>query len=95
MHRRSTKIAGLMLAGGALVGTVAVASPASADTQKQDGLVNVAVGDIIVAPNVTAAVAANICGITVNAVSVVDDSGNRTECKALSSALTKAYVLQN
>jgi hypothetical protein len=60
-----------LAAGAALV--VGAAAPASAQTtQIQDGLVNVAVGDIIVNDAVdvaaAAAVAANICGVQVGPV---------------------------
>jgi hypothetical protein len=68
---------------------LAGAAPASAATQIQDGLVNVAVGDITIEDavdvNVGAQVAANICGVDVGPVAVlaeaVDADGlTRTVC---------------
>ncbi len=65
------------------------AAPASAATQIQDGLVNVAVGDITITDavdiGVAAQIAANICGVKVGPVAVlgtaVDRSGeSRTVC---------------
>ena len=65
------------------------AAPASAQLQIQDGLVNVAVGDVTIARNVdigvAAQVAAQICGLKVGPVAVlgraVDKSGTtRTVC---------------
>lgn len=73
--------------GSAVV--VGMASPASAATQTQDGLVNVAVGDITITDavdlGVAAQIAANICGVKVGPVAVlatqVDRSGeSRTVC---------------
>jgi hypothetical protein len=62
------------LAAGAAV-VVGAAAPASASTQIQDGLVNVAVGDITVTDAVdvaaAAAVAANICGVEVGPVAIL------------------------
>jgi hypothetical protein len=84
-HRLKTIIsifAGVALAGG---GTM----PAQAATQVQDGLVNVAVGDVSVLNDstigVAAQVAAEVCGLKVGPVSVlgraVDRSGEtRTVC---------------
>jgi len=69
------------------------ASPAAASGQ--DGLVHIVIQDIVVQPNITTAVAANLCDIDVNVLAVVDQSGGKTECKALSTALTKAWVVQN
>ena len=74
-------------AGAALL--LAGAAPASAATQIQDGLVNVAVGDIeiedAVDVQVAAQVAANVCGVDVGPVAVlaeaVDADGQtRTVC---------------
>jgi len=74
----------LLLAGGALAGP-AVAAP----TTVQDGLVNVAVGDVTILEDVNvgvaAEVAANVCGLEVGPVVVlgeaVDSSGEtRTVC---------------
>ena len=78
----ATVFAGTVLAVG-------VASPASAAPQFQDGLVNVAVGDVTILEDVNigvaAQVAANICGVKVGPVAVlgraVDRSGTtRTVC---------------
>jgi hypothetical protein len=74
---------------GAIVVTGAVA-PVSAATQNQDGLINVAVGDITIEDavdvGVAAQVAAQICGVKVGPVAVlgraVDRSGDtRTVCE--------------
>jgi hypothetical protein len=70
-----------LVAGAAL--TTAVAAPASAQTAAQNGLVNVAIGDVSVLDNanigVAAQVAANVCGVKVGPVAVlatqVDASG--------------------
>jgi len=69
-----------LFAGAAMV--TAAAAPASAATQFQDGLVNVAVGDITVQDinvGVAAQIAANVCGVKVGPVAVlgraVDSSG--------------------
>jgi len=67
----------LLLAGGALAG------PAVAQPTQQDGLVNVAIGDVTVLQDVNIGVAAqvvaNICGVQVKNVAVlaliVDRSG--------------------
>jgi hypothetical protein len=73
-------VSGIMLAGAA--------APASA--QNQDGLVNVAVGDISILKNadigIAAQVAAEVCGVKVGPVAVlgraVDRSGDtRTVCE--------------
>ena len=74
-------------AGAALL--IAGAAPASAATQIQDGLVNVAVGDITIEDAVDAQVAdqvaANVCGVDVGPIAVlaeaVDADGQtRTVC---------------
>ncbi len=71
----------VLMAGGA--------APANAATQNQDGLVNVAVGDVSILNDarigVVAQVAAQICGVKVGPVAVlgtaVDASGaTRTVC---------------
>lgn len=72
-----------LFAVAALAGGVA---PANAATQHQDGLVNVAVGDVSLLNNarigVAAQVAAQVCGIKVGPVAVlgtaVDASGATT-----------------
>ncbi|MBA2417742.1 MAG: hypothetical protein H0V59_02195 [Nocardioidaceae bacterium] len=70
--------AGAVVLGGA-------AAPASAATQDQDGLVNVAVGDITLSDinvGVAAQIAAQVCGLKVGPVAVlgaaVDRSGAAT-----------------
>ena len=76
-----TLFAGAMLLGGA-------AAPATAQVE-QDGLVNVAIGDITIEDinvGVAAAVAANVCGVRVGPVAIlatqVDRSGaQRTVCE--------------
>ena len=74
-------------AGAAVV--LGAAAPASATTQLQDGLINVAVGDITIEDavdvQVAAEVAANICGVEVGPVAVLGDAvdadgGSRTVC---------------
>jgi hypothetical protein len=78
------------LFAGASMLTVA-AGPASAATQNQDGLVNVAVGDVTILQDanigVAAQVAATVCGVKVGPVAVlgtaVDRSGfDRIVCTA-------------
>lgn len=85
-HARTAIIS--LLASGAVFMSGAVA-PASAATQNQDGLVNVAIGDITVTDavdiGVAAQIAASICGVKVGPVAVlgvaVDRSGeSRTVC---------------
>jgi hypothetical protein len=65
-------------------------SPAEAQIQNQDGLVNVAVGDVTILEDVNvgvaAQVAANVCGVQVKNIAVlatqVDRSGeSRTVCE--------------
>ena len=77
--------------------TVSVAGPAAAATQTQDGLVNVAVGDVTIARNVNVAavvdVVANVCGTNVGPVVVlaqqVDATGTATAvCTANGQTVT-------
>jgi hypothetical protein len=79
-------LAASLLAGAALMTAVPAAS---AQTTRQDGLVNVNVGDVTILEDVNIAlaaqVAANICGVNVGPVAVlgeaVDRSGRtRTVC---------------
>lgn len=69
-----------LFAGAALVGSAA--APATAATQIQDGLVNVAVGDVTITDavdiGVAAQVAANICGVKVGPVAVLGRAVDRT-----------------
>ena len=80
-------IVSVFAAGIAVAGATA---PSSAATQNQDGLVNVAVGDVTITDavdvGVAAQVAAQICGVKVGPVAVlgvaVDRSGDtRTVCE--------------
>jgi hypothetical protein len=57
-----------------VMAAVAVAAPPSAAQQQQDGLVNVAIGDITIQDvnvGVAALVAANVCGVQVGPVAVL------------------------
>jgi hypothetical protein len=83
-----------LFAGAAMVTAAAV--PASAANQVQDGLVNVAVGDITVQDinvGVAAQIAANVCGVKVGPLAVlgsaVDRSGaTRTVCTTPTGPVT-------
>ncbi len=86
MIHRTRRLAALLLASALMLVAVPVAASA---TQVQDGLVNVAVGDITITDavdiGVAAQIAANICGVKVGPVAVlgtsVDRSGDsRTVC---------------
>jgi hypothetical protein len=79
-------IVALLVAGALSLG---LTGPATAQVQVQDGLVNVAIGDIEVLNNanigIAAEVAAQVCGLRVSNVAVlaeqVDNSGRtRTVC---------------
>jgi hypothetical protein len=79
-------IVALLVAGALSLG---FAGPAPAQVQVQDGLVNVAIGDIEVLNNanigIAAEVAAQVCGVKVSQIAVlaeqVDRSGGtRTVC---------------
>ncbi len=82
---RTRKHAALLLASALMLVAVPMAAAA---TQNQDGLVNVAIGDITIEDvniGVAAQIAANICGVKVGPVAVlgaaVDRSGaTRTVC---------------
>lgn len=95
MFRNARRVA-VALAAGALL-AAGTAGPASAATQFQDGLVNVAVGDITITDavdvGVAAQVAAQICGVKVGPVAVlgraVDRTGEtRTVCEAPQGPVT-------
>lgn len=93
MNIRTKAGAGTALAGALLL-TLGLAAPANAQPQFQDGLVNVAIGDITiedVAVGVAAQIAANVCGLKVGPVAVlgraVDRSGN-TETVCTTGAQT-------
>lgn len=84
MNTRTKTLAGSAFAG-ALVLTLGLGTPAFAQPQIQDGLVNVAVGDVTILEDVNigvaAQVAANICGVKVGPVAVLGtaaDAGNTT-----------------
>ena len=70
------------LAGLFLAGTLAAAHPVVAQVAIQDGLVNVAIGNVIVNPDVAigvaAQIAANICGVKVGPVAVLGVAADRS-----------------
>ena len=84
---RIKRVAASLCVTGALIAGVG-AAPAAAANQQQNGLVNVAVGDITVSDvnvGVAAGIAANVCGVNVGPVAVlatnVDATGvQRTVC---------------
>lgn len=88
MNSTASKVIVSVFASG--IAMVGFAAPASAATQVQDGLVNVAVGDITIQDinvGVAAQVAAQVCGVKVGPVAVlgqaVDRSGaTRTVCNS-------------
>jgi predicted ATP-dependent serine protease len=88
---------GFMTLFASLLLAVSAAAPVSAANQQQDGLVNVAVGDVSILNDanvgVAAAVAASVCGVKVGPVAVlatqVDRSGDtRTVCDTATGPLT-------
>jgi hypothetical protein len=88
MNSSARKTIFSVLASGVLM--IGAVAPASAATQTQDGLINVAVGDVTITDavdiGVAAQVAAQICGVKVGPVAVlgraVDRSGDtRTVCE--------------
>jgi hypothetical protein len=87
MFTRTKRVSATMFASVVLFAGIA-ASSASAANQQQNGLVNVAIGDITVQDvniGVAAQIAANVCGVNVGPVAVlgtaVDRSGEtRTVC---------------
>jgi len=88
-HTLRMTIASLAAASALVTGA---AMPAHAAVQNQDGLVNVAIGDITLQDinvGVAAGVAATVCGVSVGPVAVlgraVDRSGGtRTVCETAS-----------
>jgi hypothetical protein len=82
MNRNARTVIASMFAGAVVV--TGATAPASAATQTQDGLVNVAIGDVTITDavdiGVAAQVAAQICGVKVGPVAVlgraVDRSGD-------------------
>ena len=86
LRRRSRWIVAVASAGVLVAG---VAAPAAGQVAIQDGLVNVAVGDVTILQDVNigvaAQVAANICGVKVGPVAVLGaavdrSSATRTVC---------------
>ncbi len=83
-----------LFAGAAVM--AGTAAPASAANQNQDGLVNVAIGDITISDvnvGVAAQIAAQICGVKVGPVAVlgvaVDRSGDtQTVCQSAQGPVT-------
>ena len=63
-------------------GTLVIGVPAAAQIAVQDGLVNVAVGDVTIAEDVNigvaAQVAANVCGVKVGPVAVLGRAADRS-----------------
>ena len=95
MSSYARKTIASVVAATAIVGASAV--PAGASTQLQDGLVNVAVGDVTLKDtadvNVAAEVAANVCGVDVGPIAVlaeaVDADGEtRTVCQTDNGPIT-------
>lgn len=60
------------------------AGPVLGQQQRQEGLVNLALGDVTV--QVPVAVAANICDVSVNVVAENTEPGGTTTCEALAEA---------
>jgi hypothetical protein len=96
MRRLAMTVAGLTMAAGT---TVVAPVPAEAQVPRvrQDGLVNVNIGDVNILNNanigIAANVVANVCGVKVGPVAVlgraVDRSGNAvTICRAFTRPVT-------
>ena len=91
----ATLFAGTVLAVG-------VASPASAQTTKQDGLVNVVVGDITIAEDVNVAavvnVVAQVCAVVpvnITALATQVDNTSRTALVCRQEDGDKVRIVQN
>ena len=91
----------ITVVAGAAIATGAAAPAYAAPTAVQDGLVNVAVGDVTILQDVNigvaAQIAANVCGVAVGPVAVlgtaVDRSGaTRTVCE---NGAQTARLIQN
>jgi hypothetical protein len=96
MTRVTRHLAALALAGTVASGSLFATTPALAGaTGGNDGLVNVTNNNVVVQPNVPIAVAANVCGVSIAAVAIVDDSGTAKECTALGGAATGSWIKQN
>jgi hypothetical protein len=81
MNIRTKAAAGTALAGALLL-SVGFAAPANAQIAIQDGLVNVAIGDITILEDVNIGVAANVaaavCGVKVGPVAVLGQAVDRS-----------------
>jgi hypothetical protein len=97
MSRVTRTLASVTLATGIAAAAFVPATTASAmpATATGDSLVNIEKNNVVIQPNVPIAVAANVCNINVAAVAKVDNQGGKTECKALSTASSKAWVTNN
>lgn len=84
-----------MAVAGALVG------PGVAGANPQNGLVNIAVEDILTGNQITAlqnipvSVAAVVCGLDVDVLTKALTGSDRVACDAQNTPLTKAFVLWN
>ena len=83
MRVKKSVMATTSIAGALLMGLGAAAAPASAQPiQFQDGLVNVAIGDITILEDVNigiaAQVVANVCGLKVGPVAVLGTAVDRS-----------------
>jgi hypothetical protein len=97
MTRVTRHLAALALAGTVASGALVAGTPAFAGTAGgTDSLVNISDNNLqVVNANVTIPVAANICGISVNAVTLVDKTNQKTKCTALSKGSSTFWVTQN
>ena len=87
-------LAALTLATSGVALAVMGASPAMAGGGHDGGsLVNVEVGNVIVHPQITLSQAANICNNNVNILAAQLDKSGKAECTALSTPITKAFVI--
>jgi hypothetical protein len=83
---RMKRMSAVLVATGALA--IGVAAPASAQTTNQDGLVNVAVVDVLnnnnvfVNVQVPIGIAANICDVNVNVLAQQRRLGGSRQCMA-------------
>ena len=79
MMRIQQSIGALLVAGSLSLGFV---GPATAQVQSQDGLVNVAVGDVTIAEDVNIGVAAQtaaaLCGLKIGPVAVLGTAVDRS-----------------
>lgn len=88
-----------MASSMALVG--ALAGPGIAQANPQNGLVNIAIEDILTGNQITAlqnvpvSVAAVVCGLDVDVLTKALTGGEKVACDAQNTPLTKAFVLWN